>query len=325
MDASSPWASPEACAAALASGLRAGRVPNTVRIATWNVRWFPDGGPGNKAHSGPGPQATRVEWLACALAWLDADAVALQEIKSTARAEDALRELTRRLDEMTGGRYRVERDHCDKGTQHVAWLFDERKVQARSFRDVAALNPRGDACADQLRPGLGGYFVFKGGLDVHLVSVHFKSGGKRHELDTRRQSFDAVAAAYRDLQNDAPDSDVVLVGDFNTMGCSKCSPKVTSTEEIGDVDRILNGLEMPFRRIPAEPRCSEYYRGEGQLLDHFVVDRGMREAPTAAKARVFGYCGELACGRVKGEMPRAYLELSDHCPVALDLSDRDLD
>src|SRR5262245_56405754 len=58
------WSSPEACSAALARGERRLRAPGTARLASWNVRWFPDGIPGNPSERGE--KATDVAWLACA-------------------------------------------------------------------------------------------------------------------------------------------------------------------------------------------------------------------------------------------------------------------
>ena len=43
-----PWASAESCQRALAAGRRPARASGSVRIATWNLKWFPDGGPGRR-------------------------------------------------------------------------------------------------------------------------------------------------------------------------------------------------------------------------------------------------------------------------------------
>jgi hypothetical protein len=49
----------------------------------------------------------------------------------------------------------------------------------------------------------------------------------------------------------------------------------------------------------------------------------MQEA--AANARVTGYCALAACADLTGALPAAAERLSDHCPVVVDLQDRDLD
>jgi endonuclease/exonuclease/phosphatase family metal-dependent hydrolase len=324
---SSPWSSPEACTAAVTAGRRAHRTPGTVRLGTWNVRWFPDGGPGQPSHRSRGPLPTNVEWLACSIAWLDVDVLAFEEMKSTPEASAALAILMARLDALTLGTWRAEIDRCPGGgRQSVAILYDAKRVKADSFRNVAALNPHGGACDEHLRPGFGGYFHFPGGADLHFVAVHLKSGEGGREYGLRRASIRGAVAAYRDLQTTALDDDVVLAGDFNTMGCLECKPKIRAPAEIAEVTAALAGLEVPFRRVESWPACSEYYRGEGGLLDHFVVTRGMREVPLEARAHVEGYCAEVSCARLdERHMPRAYGELSDHCPTVLEVSDRDLD
>ncbi len=323
----SVWSGPEACTAALAAGKRLPRAASVARIGAWNVRWFPDGGPGRHPRSGErGLRPTNIGWLACTIAWLGVDVLTLEELKSNPEASGAMVELRERLDRLTGGAWRLELDRCPgAGRQSVGILFDEKRVAASGFRNVDSLNPHG-GCEENLRPGLGGYFRFPGGADFHLVAVHLKSGPDRREYELRRASLSGIVSAYREVQSDAPDADVVLAGDFNTMGCPNCRPKIRPDEEIAEMSSTVGGFEVPFRRVASTLECSEYYRGEGTLLDHFVVARAMREVPATARVHVEGYCGELGCERFDSHVPpRAYLELSDHCPVVLDVDDRDVD
>lgn len=323
----SPWSSPEACLAALAT--RPARPAGLARVATWNVRWFPDGVPGKPkaSPSGRGPQPTHLDWLACAIAWLGVDVLALQEVKSTPEASRALIALRARLDGLTGGSFRAEIDRCPGGgRQSVALLFDERRVSAGGFQNLGSLNPRGEACEGQLRPGFGGYFRFMGGLDLHLVAVHLKSGPERHALDLRRSSLQGIPRAFLDAQGAGVDEDLLVLGDFNTMGCPDCSPKIAAAHELAEFDAQLAALSPPFERVPAALPCTEYYRGKGTALDHVVVRKGTRELAPGTFGRVEGYCAAASCRPLpEGAMPRAYRELSDHCPVVLDLVDADRD
>jgi endonuclease/exonuclease/phosphatase family metal-dependent hydrolase len=312
----------------VASGARLARDAGRLRLGTWNVRWFPDGGPGTRAPgSESGPTATDVDWLACTLAWLQVDVMVLQEIKGTDPARAAMARLTSELDRLTGGRHRVELDRCPaKGRQHVALLFDEKRVRVEHVRNIGALNPHGGACAQNLRPGLGAYVRSAGGADFHLIGVHFDSGPKRRDYDQRQRSFDGLGAAFDQAQRLVPDDDVIVAGDFNTMGCAKCSPKIDASAEIALVDRKLAALPRPFERARPEPACTEYYRGAPTLLDHFIGSRGMAELGADPRARITGYCAVAGCKRLHDDrMPRAYAALSDHCPAVLDLEDRDRD
>ncbi|MCC6214428.1 MAG: endonuclease/exonuclease/phosphatase family protein [Polyangiaceae bacterium] len=323
--AEGPWSSPAACRAAVARGDRSPRAPGAARVGTWNVRWFPDGGPGSRPHE---EKATDVAWLACTIAWLDVDVLAVQEFKASARAQRGTSALLDELGRLTRHQWRVRLDGCPNADgQHVGLLWREERATSLGFVELAELNPHGEACKDQLRPGLAGYFRFPGGLDLHLVSVHLKSGPERRSYDLRRRSVAALPAALRALAAGAPeiDADVLVAGDLNTMGCRKCSPAGTAEEELQVLERELAALRPELVRVAADPACTEYYGGKGGLLDHFLAARSLTELPRGRPARAAGLCGEAACRRVRGEMPASYERLSDHCPLVLELEDRDAD
>jgi predicted extracellular nuclease len=142
----------------------------------------------------------------------------------------------------------------------------------------------------------------------------------------RSKSFAALTDVFHGAQQLVPDADMVVAGDFNTMGCSKCSPKSTAKEELVRVESQLASAGVPFALVVPELSCSEYYSGHAGLLDHFVVSRGTRELPRGARTVTSGYCGRAECaGLPSRRMPAAYERLSDHCPLVLDLTDQDLD
>ncbi|HEY6560540.1 MAG TPA: endonuclease/exonuclease/phosphatase family protein [Polyangiaceae bacterium] len=319
----SPWLSREACTSALARGERARRAPERVRIGTWNIRWFPDGRPGKK----PAPEGLDVAWLACAIAWLDLDVLVVQEFKAHERARARTAELVRRLDAATGGRWAAELDPCPHPVgQHVGLVFDARRVTASHWQTYESLNPHGDACRDQLRPGFGAYFRFQAGLDLHLVAVHWKSGQKRRDFELRRRSFAGLDAAFAQAQRSVPDADVLFAGDFNSMGCARCSPRISAEAELTRVDSDLSALRTPLRRLADEPACSHYFGVRATLLDFFVA-ASLDELPASRKATVYGPCADHGCGSLPRAQTRSAFaqRLSDHCPVVveLDASDKD--
>jgi hypothetical protein len=115
------------------------------------------------------------------------------------------------------------------------------------------------------------------------------------------------------------DRDVVVLGDYNTMG-RQDSPPVSAQEELA----VMDGELAPgFRRLSMTPNCTEYFEGKAGALAHVVASTGMQEA--AATARVTGYCALAACTDLAGRLPAAAQRLSDHCPVVVDIQDRDLD
>ena len=71
------------------------------------------------------------------------------------------------------------------------------------------------------------------------------------------------------------------------------------------------------------PNCTEYFDGKAGTLNHLVASTGMQEV--AATARATGYCAVAGCATIVGAMPAASERLSDHCPVVIEIQDKDLD
>jgi hypothetical protein len=313
----SAWSSREACLRALAPP-DAARDPKLARVGAWNLKWFPDGRPGaTKPDAG-----TDLEWLACVIALLDVDVLAVEEIKHGARVEQALAALLRRIGELGGGSWRSVIDACPAGaSQHVGFLYDETRAQLKKHETIAELNPHGEACKDQLRPGLAGYFAFSGGLDLTLVAVHLKSGTAPRDLALREQSFAAFGRAAEGIRKLTGDRDILVLGDMNTMGCETCSTPVTAQNELARAAAQLSA--SAFRRVPSNRDCSHFYSGKATLLD-WAAAASLGELPPTRAAVVSGLCGELGCSNPKRDLP-AQRRLSDHCPFVVELDDRDSD
>lgn len=314
---SSPWDSAESCRHALTAELARRRAAprTTPRIGTWNIRWYPDGKPGKKAAT-PG---TDIAWLACAIAWLDVDVLAVQEVKTLPRAQERTAELLRELEHFTGGPWRAAFDDCpQQATQHVGLLWNTARAELTHQRTEARLNPHGEPCRDSLRPGFVAEVAFRGGPRFQIGSVHFKSGTERRSLELREKSFAALSDVLASARARTPGVEMILAGDFNTMGCSSCSPKISAEEELASVRQRAE--KAGFTWIATDPPCTEFYRDRGQLLDGFFVTSGGAHHVKGG-ARAAGLCGELGCQPGARVTQRAAVQrLSDHCPVVLDLS-----
>jgi endonuclease/exonuclease/phosphatase family metal-dependent hydrolase len=318
------WTSPEGCQQVVGSG---GRMvpanPAMLRVGTWNIRWFPRGCPSNQACP---EKATDIPWLACTMAWMNADLFALQEMLATPDAEFSLNALRSDLNRLTGGSWQVDLQSCGgTSNQHVGFLWNGSRVALLQRTDAwelngAATGPADNACAGNLRPGRYALAKTPIGVDVHLLSVHFDSGTTSRDYGHRRQAAQRIGQIR---VGNTPilelDRDVLVLGDYNTMG-RQDSPPISAQEELV----VLDGeLASGFRRLPMTPNCTEYFEGKAGVLDHVVVSTGMQEA--AATARVTGYCALAACGNLAGPIPAAAERLSDHCPVVVEIQDRDRD
>jgi predicted extracellular nuclease len=202
-------------------------------------------------------------------------------------------------------------------------IWNEARVAASDVQTIAALNPHGSACENQLRPGLAARFRLPGGLDLSAVSAHFKSMADRRAFGLRRTSFESVPGVLRALTGAAHDRDFLLLGDLNTMGCDECDPVVSPRDEMLSVETLLRGSGL--RLVGADAAGSELYRGRLTLLDHALAATAMRELSPSAQSHLAGACAAGAAPLSARAAKKLRHTLSDHCPLVLDLTDRDLD
>jgi endonuclease/exonuclease/phosphatase family metal-dependent hydrolase len=311
-DQGSPFFSRAACEARSPRSLRAAK--RGPRIGSWNIRWFPFG---TKDGSDP-ERRTDLRWLACAIASLDVDVLAVQEMVQNPEGRGALLDLLADLDARTSGHWRAELDECPgSGRQHVGFLFDTSRVQVSEVSEVAALNPGRSACDRNLRPGFGLRARFSGGADVELVSVHLDSGITARDFANRRRSVARIADVHAVLRTRAGGPELLVLGDFNSMGCKDCVPSVDAETEISGLDAELAPMEMQRLPLPRGHACTQYQRGRPGVLDHVVapVQGGL-----PARVEVYGPCRDLGCMEPpRGQHPEALERLSDHCPLVVEL------
>lgn len=315
----SAWTSRSDCEDTLAERAPVSRAP---RIATWNIRYFPD------SQEAPQPDedaATDVEWLSCAITSLDVDILVVQEFKTTEKAVVKQQELIQRLNERTGGDWQLQLASCDPDeVQHPGFLYDATRVTGSQFRDVPVLNPD-PVCSNNVSPGFAGYFSINGGPDFHLVSIHFAAGNERSAMERRAYSFDAMSQVVEEAYGVVADTDIIFTGDFNTSGCPECDPAVQSLEEVTTFTETVGAQPTPLTVLPSSQPCSREDGDDSPLLDHFAVAASMSEVPGDAIAQIGGICEESECSRLHDWHEDARQRLSDHCPVVLDLNAVDAD
>lgn len=271
-----------------------------LSVASWNLRWFPRAAPDARVGGG-----TDVAWMACVLARLGAPIIAVQEVLDGPSDRKGQAALLRALDAATGGVHRILLDRCPAEAQHVGIIYDEKRAQLLDHEVVAAVNPTGSACGGQLRPGYAARFrsLVDDSGTLTVVAVHLDSGSFERDHRHRQQALRAL----RDYVDGRPEGERVLVtGDFNTMGCSKCEPVVASEAEWARMGP-LSGL----RRLSAKHACSHYFHGDPGWLDH-ALWRGPGAMP---RLSLHGPCAARACGPLDREAKAFFSALSDHCPL----------
>lgn len=264
-----------------------------LRVVTWNLRNFP----------GPTQDAARLRER---LHGLDADLLAVQEIHEPAA-----------LQALLPGWQLALSEHGGRGQQRLGIAFDPATLELREpAREHADLSMRG-----HVRPGLSAYLRARdGGPDFHVLVVHLKAMRDGHPL--RVQQWSLLATIAGDLLRRDPD--LVILGDFNATGAAGGSPQ----QEIADLEAVLGPLGL--RRMPADAPCSAYWDGarrdawhEPSLLD-LVWVAGLHEGvDPGAEVRPVHHCARHHCRPFRSTLAHPepdYVDLSDHCPVVLDVA-----
>lgn len=283
-------------------GLAQRRVPavptDHIRVATWNLRNFPS--------PDLDPKQLRMRLEA-----IDADVLALQEIKDVAPLRRLLPQWTIRVSKRGG-----------KGHQRVAIAYDPRVVEMVG----TPVEHPGLTMGGRVRPALSATLRGRsGGPDFSLVVVHLKARPQGIEL--RRKQWPKLATLVNDLAKS--DDDVLVMGDFNATGPPAGDPGA----EIAELDAVLATAKL--ERVRNAYGCSAYWDGsrrdawkEASLLD-LIYARNLEESlADDATARPAGHCARHVCEPFRST--RTYPEpdfarLSDHCPVVVDLRSSDDD
>ena len=155
-------------------------------------------------------------------------------------------------------------------------------------------------------------------LDFTVVEVHLDAG--LDDLEHRLDQVRLLGQWVREWVDRTGDPDLILQGDFNTMGGRNVSP----VEEMAAVDLIL--ADAGLLRLDNATGCTQYWEGPGgadgghqpSLLD-LVYLRGL---DAAGPARSWLHCERLKCGDLvsrPGEEDGTFFDVSDHCPVTFEV------
>ncbi len=319
------WASRDQCEAVVKQESRmAPESTSKIRLATWNIRWFPIGQPTGQSEDHAEP--TDLEWLICAIRWMQIDILAVQESLATTQATKAWDRIIASLNQQTGDTWRWYRQPCGRPEDHhVGLLWNDTRGSLSEFESLWQFNARAqsahNACTFGLRPGQYAWVKARepNGVDFHLIGLHLKSGPTVFAVEDRHNALNRIDEAIGPLL--ARDRDVIILGDFNTMGAGDWHSR---DSELKNLRRKVAKEKPGFADLTLHPQCSHYFRGRGGWLDHVLVPQEMQEV-TVTAVQVTGYCAVAGCERIRGNYPLAYRHLSDHCPVVLEIENTDQD
>ena len=318
------WASRHACLNIVQNGGRMAKTSPHLRLATWNIRWFPLGQPEDQR--GNQSQPTDLEWLACVMQWMQMDILSIQESLATPKADRAWKKITTLLTEHTGESWKWYLQPCGRPDgHHIGLLWNTSKVTLSNLKSLWQLNAKAtsgkEPCAKGLRPGQYAWVQSQEpqGVDFHLIAVHLKSGPTVFAVEQRHKALNQIDHVVKPLLQQ--DQDVVILGDFNTMGAGD---RRSQRYEVKAMQRKVGSEAPGFQDLRITPQCTHYFRGQGSWLDHVLATKSMEEMITTS-ARVSGYCGIANCKKIRGDYPQAYQTLSDHCPIVVEIKNEDKD
>jgi endonuclease/exonuclease/phosphatase family metal-dependent hydrolase len=291
----------------------------SVRIASWNLRNFPlDERPQDRdlGYS----RRTNICDFETAFGGLDADLHGLQEVADIRRFQPILhracgeRSMQVRYSS-AGGRF----------GQHLAIAWDNTVLEMVGDPiEISELVLEAGA-----RPAFGGYFrsLRNGGVDFTFLTVHLESGPDNFS-DRRRQNR-ALASWIEKRVSETGDPDVIVVGDFNTMG----SPRGGVEGELQSLDAILGRVGL--NRLHNDLGCTSYWEGGGErdgvqvpsLLDHVFVG-GFGPGAISRPLEAWLHCARWQCQELiskPGEEDGTFWDVSDHCPLTFEIQDLDLE
>ena len=264
-----------------------------LRVATWNLRNFPD----------PAQDRARLRER---LQGLAADLLAVQEIHEPAALQALLPGWELHLSQ-----------HGGRGHQRLGIALDPDVLEIIGpAREHAELGMGG-----HVRPGLSAYLRARGGgPDFHVLVVHLKARSDGHAL--RMEQWSRLAGIARELLRSDPD--LLILGDFNVTRPVGGSPEA----ELTALGAILEPLGLR-RLAPTEP-CSAYWDGarrdawqEPSLLDLVWVASLHEGLGPQDGVRPLHHCARHHCRPFRSTQAHPepdYADLSDHCPVVLDLA-----
>ena len=173
---------------------------STLRLATWNLRWFPDGKPNNQSHDTADP--TDLEWLACTIIWMQLDILAVQESLATPEARNAWDIVIRLLQERADDQWHWTPQPCGRpDDHHIGFLWNADKVTLSRLDSLWQFNAKAHSaknpCKGGLRPGHYAWVQSqeKNGINFHLIALHLKSGPTVFAVGERHWSLNRIDQA----------------------------------------------------------------------------------------------------------------------------------
>jgi endonuclease/exonuclease/phosphatase family metal-dependent hydrolase len=296
----------------------------TVKLATWNLEWLISPAAFKTLKGQCAPKGARVtadqRVIPCDVAQrmerssrdfttlanyaqrLDADVIALQEVDGVEAAR------------LVFAGY----EFCFSGSHHVQNIgFAIRPgLPKRCGSDVAEISLR-----DSVRRGVE-LVLFPGERrEIHLLSIHLKSGCASQPLDSGEKACDTLARQIPFLKRwvdgqAAASHRFVVLGDFNRTLLTEAGPARSSSGRLQQLWPAMDDTGRILVNAAAGQAFHNCVPGQAHAtyIDHIVLGGGL------AALRVPGSFQRVTFSAADARHTR----LSDHCPVSVTLDMRQI-
>ena len=244
-----------------------------------------------------------------------ADIIAVQEIKNAGLFKTFIET------ELKSYHYKAVISKCGgAGKQKLGFIYNSKRLELKSFTEDLSLTGTTPTCNGSSRPAAIGIFSdHEDKQDFVAMSLHLKAGGCKECISKRKFQLKQLSniikkAHFSGLEN------IIVMGDFNT----------TEYNKNGQEQKYFKSFvaHHMMRDTAEKIACSSYWgghdRGDGieepSMLDHILITKSFMENYSKAKASVALHCQKNLCKRTPSQkMGMAYKQVSDHCPISLDM------
>lgn len=276
---------------------------SAINIKSYNIRNFSNS------------KSTNLELLKKVLDENKADLIGVQEIKNTRLFKEFIE------NELSHLNYKVVLGRCGGGGgQKLGFIYNSKKLELKSFVEDLRMSGKNPSCNGSSRPaGIGVFLDHEDKTQFSAINVHLKAGGCDSCIQKRAYQLKILSEIIRGFMFNNLHH-IVVLGDFNTTEYNKNGPHKKNFEKFVRHHKMLDSA--------ATMSCTSYWSGhnrddgieESSLLDHILVSESFARRYESVKAEVGLHCKTLSCRQAPTDrMGIAYHQVSDHCPVSLDM------
>jgi endonuclease/exonuclease/phosphatase family metal-dependent hydrolase len=252
--------------------------------------------------------------LASILLKLDADLIAVQEIRNT---KDFSKFVTLNLPDYDlvlsrcGGSHQQKLGFIyKKSTLTVLDYFEDNRITK------VKVTP-GTQCQDGSRPAfISRFLINKTGKEFWSMTFHLKAGGRASSFRKRDYQFKIIEKIMNEFKEQKY-TNFVLLGDLNTTEYNKKAKRYEQFNQFLKRNSLLN--------LTKDLECSSYWWGglrDGieypSKLDHILISKDFVNVLHVKKATSYlsSHCSISKCQPSKpGKLGESFKRVSDHCPM----------